>query len=201
MKLHNIKEAFTLIELLVVITIMWILATSAVGIYTTQIKKARDSTRTSDIKAVEQAIMQFYQDKSVYPNTYADWVWSGSSVKEYVQVLPEDPKNGQTCLGAWWAANTVCSYLYSVWIDKNGITNWAYRLSIGFEDSWNLDGRAGNTYDSWIDESRYELWAWNPELPVWLTNLFTSKSAASAASTTIDSDKGITILRWGIGEN
>jgi hypothetical protein len=45
-----------------------------VGIYTTQIKKARDSTRTTDIKALETAVMQFYQDKSVYPNTYVDWI-------------------------------------------------------------------------------------------------------------------------------
>jgi hypothetical protein len=45
-----------------------------VGIYTTQIKKARDSTRVTDAKAIEQAVMQFYQDKNVYPNSQKDWV-------------------------------------------------------------------------------------------------------------------------------
>jgi prepilin-type N-terminal cleavage/methylation domain-containing protein len=38
-------KAFTLIELLVVITIIGILATGAVAIYTSQIQKARDTTR------------------------------------------------------------------------------------------------------------------------------------------------------------
>jgi type IV pilus assembly protein PilA len=52
MKLQNTKLGFTLIELLVVITIIGILATGAVSVYTSQIQKARDSTRLTDIGAV-----------------------------------------------------------------------------------------------------------------------------------------------------
>lgn len=47
------KKAFTLIELLVVITIIAILATGATTVYTAQIQKARDSTRFTDLNAVQ----------------------------------------------------------------------------------------------------------------------------------------------------
>lgn len=56
------KKGFTLIELLVVITIIGILATGAVTTFTSQIQKARDSTRISDIKALQTAVEQVYQD-------------------------------------------------------------------------------------------------------------------------------------------
>jgi prepilin-type N-terminal cleavage/methylation domain-containing protein len=51
-KLQN-KRGFTLIELLVVITIIGILATGATATYTSQIQKARDTSRVNDIKAVQ----------------------------------------------------------------------------------------------------------------------------------------------------
>jgi prepilin-type N-terminal cleavage/methylation domain-containing protein len=47
------KKAFTLIELLVVITIIGILATGATAVYTSQIQKARDTTRINDIEALK----------------------------------------------------------------------------------------------------------------------------------------------------
>jgi prepilin-type N-terminal cleavage/methylation domain-containing protein len=53
MKLQNTKLGFTLIELLVVITIIGILATGATSIYTSQIQKARDSTRITSISAIQ----------------------------------------------------------------------------------------------------------------------------------------------------
>jgi general secretion pathway protein G len=61
MKLQD-KKGFTLIELLVVITIIGILATGATTVYTSQIQKARDTTRISDMKALQSAIEQVYQD-------------------------------------------------------------------------------------------------------------------------------------------
>gem|GEM_PF-1267716 len=62
MKLQRTKLGFTLIELLVVITIIGILATGATSVYTSQIQKARDSTRITDIKAVQSGVEQEYQD-------------------------------------------------------------------------------------------------------------------------------------------
>ncbi len=48
--LKNNSRGFTLIELLVVITIIGILATGGVGVFTQQIQKARDTTRITDLK-------------------------------------------------------------------------------------------------------------------------------------------------------
>lgn len=47
------KKGFTLIELLVVITIIGILATGATAVYTSQIQKARDTTRINDLKTLQ----------------------------------------------------------------------------------------------------------------------------------------------------
>ncbi len=63
-----LQKGFTLIELLVVITIIGILATGAVTVYTSQMTKARDSTRLSDIKALQGAIEQAYMDDYEYPD-------------------------------------------------------------------------------------------------------------------------------------
>jgi hypothetical protein len=137
--------------------------------------------------------MQFYQDKSVYPNTYVDWISeSWASIKQFVQVLPEDPKHWQTCLGSG-TVTTVCAYEYSVWKDTNGIKSWAYKLSIWFEDAWNLDKSANDNFDSWINGLRYELWAWNKALP-------TSNNAFGTVTETTTGDIGeddvLTIFRW-----
>jgi prepilin-type N-terminal cleavage/methylation domain-containing protein len=71
--IKTIQKGFTLIELLVVITIIGILATGAVTTFTSQIQKARDTTRISDTKALESGIQQFYQDSSVFPQGAQDW--------------------------------------------------------------------------------------------------------------------------------
>jgi prepilin-type N-terminal cleavage/methylation domain-containing protein len=53
MRLQYNKKGFTLIELLVVITIIGILATGAVTVYTSQIQKARDTTRITSMNALK----------------------------------------------------------------------------------------------------------------------------------------------------
>jgi prepilin-type N-terminal cleavage/methylation domain-containing protein len=109
MKLQRTKLGFTLIELLVVITIIGILATGATSVYTSQIQKARDTTRISDIKAVQSGVEQFYQDTTVYPIGIDDWTSQTSvSVMTYLPNLAEDPKHDQTCIGSR------CGYIYFV---------------------------------------------------------------------------------------
>lgn len=66
--LKSSTRGFTLIELLVVITIIGILATGAVTAFTTQIQKARDSTRLSDINKISGAIETYNLDNAVFPN-------------------------------------------------------------------------------------------------------------------------------------
>lgn len=160
MKLQN-KKGFTLIELLVVITIIGILATGATTVYTSQIQKARDTTRINDIKALQSAVEQVYQDRAEYPPTSNYFLVDGSvsawvSVKTYMPKVPRDPKNGQAC-NRWNNANTpACIYSYITWPDWNGIKKGAYILSTAFEAEWKI--KSDGTRDGWKSDRRWEVW-------------------------------------------
>lgn len=150
--LQTMKKGFTLIELLVVITIIGILATGAVTTFTSQIQKARDSTRISDLKALQGAVEQAYQDEGQYPvAAVASFSWE---IVDYLPNLPEDSKHALTCEGS-----TMCGYAYNVGDSNGGATGWIpnaiYEFSAGFENKWNLDNRAGD--DDWSDDQRYEI--------------------------------------------
>lgn len=153
MKLQKLNRAFTLIELLVVITIIGILATWAVSIFTSQIQKARDSTRITSLNALKSSVEQVYQDDSEYPkaNSFV------TDVKIYLENFPKDPKHGQPCNNGWTAVPwTDCAIVYITWPDANGILYWTYELSTWFENSWNLTARAEE--DSGTDDLRLEVW-------------------------------------------
>ena len=149
---NTTKKAFTLIELLVVITIIWILATGAISVYTSQIQKARDTTRINDVKALQWGIEQFYQDNTVYPRWWEDFSVANQWVQSYVPKLAQDPKYNQTCIGSR------CGYIYAVWTDANWIERGAYEISTAFENKWNHDNKAKNDSDNWNDTERLELW-------------------------------------------
>lgn len=151
MKRNN--TGFTLIELLVVITIIGILATWAVTVYASQIQKARDTTRISDINALRSSVEQVYQDTTEYPDS--DEFLAGGDVLNYLPRLPQDPKHGSTCNAV--AGTTGCGYIYAVGEDANGITAGAYEVSTAFENTWNVETKAIDTDDAWNDPTRLEV--------------------------------------------
>lgn len=156
-RLGLLKKGFTLIELLVVITIIGILATGATATYTSQIQKARDTTRINDIKALESWVNQSYNDINEYPK--------GSTLKtelvKYLERLPWDSKHGQPCNDGGTAANAPdCAYAYIAGPDNNGILYGEYELSTAFENLWNVDNKA-ELDGGWVAAgqlSRYEVW-------------------------------------------
>lgn len=145
-----IVKGFTLIELLVVITIIGILATGATSVYTSQIQKARDTTRLNDLSALQASIEQVYQDTSEYPgsDSFFTEVWA------YLERLPSDPKHGQNCNAG--AGTVSCAYAYVTGPDNNTITQGEYELSSAFENSGNRSNRAANTVDNGNDDERIE---------------------------------------------
>jgi len=149
MTFKNTTRGFTLIELLVVITIIGILATGATAVYTSQIQKARDTTRINDMKALQAGIEQFYQDKTVYPQATNDATVGFAAVETYIPRLPKDPKDGQTCNGA-----SICTYIYATKTDTNGIAFGEYEVSTGLENAGNVASKAAN--DGGSDALRYE---------------------------------------------
>jgi len=154
MRLQNTRLGFTLIELLVVITIIGILATGAVSVYTSQIQKARDSTRISDLHTLKWGIEQYYQDTSVYPSWSDDWLTAAADVdmQDFLPNLAEDPKHDQTCNGSR------CWYVYTVWPDLVWIIDWSYEVSTAFENEGNRQSKAASASDNWEDDNRLEVW-------------------------------------------
>ncbi len=196
MKIQKTKGGFTLIELLVVITIIGILATWATATYTSQIQKARDTTRISDLSAFKSAIEQIFQDASEYPegvdkkaSTAAlDCDWADTTTEEdnfsiaclmkldYIANLPKDPKSWQ-----WWNKSPL-DYLYAVW-PVSSVKRQAYEISSWFENTWNITWKAWK--DSWSDNNRYEIWTWISKINTAVTA--TDTSAATLVNITTNS--------------
>ncbi len=151
------KKAFTLIELLVVITIIGILATWAVATYTSQIQKARDTTRINDIKALQAWVEQSYNDLSEYPK----WSTLQAELIKYMWKIPTDSKHWQPCNDWGTTANAPdCGYAYITWPDDNWILYWEYEISTALENKWNVTSKAA--WDWWSNNAwwlvRLEIW-------------------------------------------
>ena len=150
------QSGFTLIELLVVITIIGILATGAVTVYTWQTQKARDTVRITDIEALKWAVEQVYGDDSEYP--HADTFVTSMNI--YQKSLPKDPKHSKPCNDWWTSANAQdCAYAYMSSADSNGIDYWDYEISTAFENEWNVSKKAAvdGGWSVW-ELTRLEIW-------------------------------------------
>ena len=173
MKRQITKLGFTLIELLVVITIIGILATGATAVYTSQIQKARDSNRITDIKALEWAMEQAYSDASIYPthvkgDTTCDpagvtsasdikfWVWCLKTL-EYMPKFPTDKKLWSAAAKNSW--NEFLWYAYEVWSSaSSGVPLQTFEVSTAFEAKASLTAKARDSVDWWNNPNRYEAW-------------------------------------------
>lgn len=94
MKLFKLRHGFTLIELLIVIAIIGILVTVGAASYSQAQKKGRDSRRQSDMKAVQNAMEQWYADSNgVYTTTGND---CNPGTAYLPGGFPSDPKPGES---------------------------------------------------------------------------------------------------------
>ena len=91
-KKNILQRGFTLLELLVVISIIGILVGLGAVSYTTAQKKARDSRRIGDMRAMQSVYEQYYSDSAnsyQYPADCGD-----TAIITYAPSgWPEDPKN------------------------------------------------------------------------------------------------------------
>lgn len=190
----KLNKGFTLIELLVVITIIGILATGATAVYTSQIQKARDTTRINDINQLKSAVEQIFQDAAEYPEWVdkkaadakcdpADSAFSEDSFSIacvtklwYISKLPTDPKSKQI---ANWSA---LDYTYAV-APVTSVVRQAYEISAWLENEWNLTSRASK--DNGNDNKRFEVWVtW-----LWIqTNVIGNDASTNAISATTITD-------------
>ncbi|MBU1000527.1 type II secretion system GspH family protein [Patescibacteria group bacterium] len=110
MDIMNRKHGFTLVELLITVSIIAILASIGISVYSSLQKNARDGKRQADLRSIQSALEQYYSDQGFYPaetpNPFipgnpldgctgnSDTV-SCSSEKVYLNTIPDDPDSSK----------------------------------------------------------------------------------------------------------
>lgn len=162
MKLQN-KKGFTLIELLVVITIIGILATGWVWIYTTQMQWARDTNRLNAMKLLETANHQYFADAGEYPDGTSSGTYK-TAVTQYITNFPTDPKAGNTV--CWWSGSEanvngkLCGTWYGRSADTNQMPNARFRLATALEKKQNAGTGWMAAKDGGTLAGYYEVFGW-----------------------------------------
>ena len=80
------SRGFTIIELMVVISIILIIVSIAVPIYTQSILRAKEAVLRQDLFAMRSSIDQYTMDKAKAPQALRDLVQDG-----YLREIPKDP--------------------------------------------------------------------------------------------------------------
>lgn len=137
------QSGFTLIELMVVMAIIAILATAWLSAYGGYIKKARDSTRISDLRAIESVVLA-----SLWTNWNAPTLTQvrNSLTEMNNSTLLKDPlwdglATKNICLDSYSVTGIPCKYIYTPCDNFIG-----YKIEASFESASNITKYEGNDY-------------------------------------------------------
>lgn len=116
MSLNRKQQGFTIVELLIVIVVIGILAALVITTFTGIQKKARDTERTTDIKAIHGQVEAYYAQNGKYPTlaNLNDSAWRTANMKGLDQEALKDPKNQTASPYDLVAAPAVNVYSYEV---------------------------------------------------------------------------------------
>jgi general secretion pathway protein G len=126
------SRGFTIIELMVVISIILIIVSIAVPIYTQSILRAKEAVLRQDLFAMRSAIDQYTMDKSKAPQALRDLVQEG-----YLREIPKDPFTSSR--DTWQVAQE--DLLLSIDQNQPGITD--------VHSGSNRTGSDGTGYNTW----------------------------------------------------
>ncbi len=79
-------EGFTLIEIMIVMTLVIVLSSVGLSLYTNSVTRAKEAVLREDLFRMRDALDQYYADHSRYPATLDTLVTDG-----YLRAIPEDP--------------------------------------------------------------------------------------------------------------
>lgn len=87
---RNTVAGFTLLELMVVLSIIAIFMSIAIPMYNRSIQRAREEALRSDLRMLNQKIVQYTLDKQKAPQGLDDLKTAG-----YLDKIPDDPMTGE----------------------------------------------------------------------------------------------------------
>ncbi len=92
--LKHKQSGFTIVELLIVIVVIGILAALVITTFTGIQQKARDTERTTDIKAMQGQVEAYFAQNGKYPTlaNMNDDTWRGTNMKGLDKEALRDPK-------------------------------------------------------------------------------------------------------------
>lgn len=111
MSLKSKQQGFTIVELLIVIVVIGILAALVITTFTGIQKKARDTERTTDIKALHGQLEAYQASAVKYPTLaeFNDTTWRTTNMKGLDPEALRAPAGNGTLISA---ASTIASYSY-----------------------------------------------------------------------------------------
>ena len=100
--LNSKQRGFTIVELLIVIVVIGILAALVITTFTGIQQKARDTERTTDVKAIHGQVEAYYAQNGKYPTlaNLNDSTWRGTNMKGLDAEALKDPKGSAQTLVA-----------------------------------------------------------------------------------------------------
>jgi general secretion pathway protein G len=124
-------RGFTLIEMMIVISLVLLLVSVALPVYSRSVLRAKESVLKQDLFTLRNVIDQYTLDKQKAPQTLDDIVQAG-----YIKVIPKDPFTNE----ANWT------------VDQEEATTAVDQQEPGIADvhsSSNLTATDGTAYSSW----------------------------------------------------
>jgi len=116
-KLLRKEGGFTLLELLIVIVIIGILALLIIPNITSAPKKARDTQRKTDLRAIQKGLEEYFVSNNVYPNQLSDLTTGTTPI---MKAIPTDPKNASPNTYDYTPANTNTTYTLNSCLENAG---------------------------------------------------------------------------------
>ena len=118
--LKNITKkegGFTLLELLIVIVIIGILALLIIPNITSAPKKARDTTRKTDLRAIQKNLAEYFTSNNTYPATTGELALG---VTPIMKPVPDDPKNTGVYVYTYTPSAALDSYTLHACLENSG---------------------------------------------------------------------------------